>query len=204
MDVIKLSDINLLDVGHTIQMAGVIWSGHNSKDHSPIQFVTQLPGKSENFEDLKSMPMTLEEWETFLRQTDLLEIEIIGTDESGKFTKAIYRKSQRAIDNFMQWRVFQRDHYTCRYCGRTGIPLTVDHVILYEEGGPTTEENLVTACKPCNKDRGSMLFEQWLNSDIYKRKSAMLSCEADDANWDLVAKLPELEAKKVLNIRSRK
>jgi hypothetical protein len=50
--------------------------------------------------------------------------------------------------------VFERDAYTCRYCGNGSYPrdwLILEHV---EPKGPTTEENLVTACRPCNKLKG--------------------------------------------------
>jgi 5-methylcytosine-specific restriction endonuclease McrA len=46
--------------------------------------------------------------------------------------------------------VFQRDHFTCMYCGEVGRELTLDHVIPRFQGGRHTWENLVSACKRCN------------------------------------------------------
>jgi 5-methylcytosine-specific restriction endonuclease McrA len=46
--------------------------------------------------------------------------------------------------------VFQRDHFTCMYCGEQGRELTLDHVIPRFQGGRHTWENLVSACKRCN------------------------------------------------------
>ncbi|HWO93263.1 MAG TPA: HNH endonuclease [Dehalococcoidia bacterium] len=46
--------------------------------------------------------------------------------------------------------VFQRDKYTCQYCGQVARDLTLDHVIPRHRGGRHTWENLVTACKRCN------------------------------------------------------
>jgi 5-methylcytosine-specific restriction endonuclease McrA len=46
--------------------------------------------------------------------------------------------------------VFQRDHYTCQYCGRRSKDLTLDHVVPRHRGGAHTWENLVSACKACN------------------------------------------------------
>lgn len=70
-------------------------------------------------------------------------------------------------------RVFVRDNFTCRYCGyvwpeyaradlqRRRYPgtlklrrITVDHVIPRSRGGSTSFKNLVTACSPCNSERG--------------------------------------------------
>jgi 5-methylcytosine-specific restriction endonuclease McrA len=47
--------------------------------------------------------------------------------------------------------VFNRDAYTCQYCGRRGQrDLTLDHVMPRHRGGRHTWDNLVTACKGCN------------------------------------------------------
>ena len=46
--------------------------------------------------------------------------------------------------------VFQRDGYTCQYCGKPGRDLTLDHVMPRHRGGKHTWENLVSACKTCN------------------------------------------------------
>ncbi|GAA3923967.1 HNH endonuclease [Litoribacillus peritrichatus] len=48
--------------------------------------------------------------------------------------------------------IYARDHYSCLYCGeQPGVPLlSLDHVIPVSRGGPTTFQNLVTACRRCN------------------------------------------------------
>ncbi len=55
---------------------------------------------------------------------------------------------------FTRKNIFRRDHYTCQYCGRTNIPMTLDHVIPRRRGGKETWENLVTACMQCNAKKG--------------------------------------------------
>lgn len=50
--------------------------------------------------------------------------------------------------------VFQRDRFTCQYCGTTHGDLTLDHVVPRSKGGPHTWENLVTACRACNHRKG--------------------------------------------------
>ena len=55
--------------------------------------------------------------------------------------------------------VFARDGWSCQYCGsRTN--LTVDHVIPRSKGGPSTWENIVTCCAPCNRRKGDRLPRQ--------------------------------------------
>lgn len=196
MEQITIDDINLLDIGNTIQICGTVWSGRDQA------FITLFPNKTEDFSNLKLLPMTLEDWERFIRQTDIQEVEIFAQDATG-IVKKIVRKTQRQIDGYVQWRVFQRDNYTCRYCGRTGIPLTVDHVDLWEEGGASIEINLISACKRCNKDRGNMHYAPWLASLKYAKLSGALTPEQQQLNLDVIARLPELYLKRVINIRSR-
>lgn len=52
--------------------------------------------------------------------------------------------------------VFARDHYTCRYCGNRPDrrQLVADHIIPTPHG-PSTPGNLVTACRSCNRRKGS-------------------------------------------------
>lgn len=47
--------------------------------------------------------------------------------------------------------VFNRDRYTCQYCGKQTRQLTLDHVIPRYRGGEHTWENVVSACIPCNR-----------------------------------------------------
>jgi 5-methylcytosine-specific restriction endonuclease McrA len=55
--------------------------------------------------------------------------------------------------------VFARDGWACQYCGSRSN-LTVDHVIPRSKGGPSTWENIVASCAPCNRRKGDHLPEQ--------------------------------------------
>ena len=46
--------------------------------------------------------------------------------------------------------VFERDQYTCQYCGVPSGELTLDHIIPRVHGGGHNWENVVSACIPCN------------------------------------------------------
>jgi 5-methylcytosine-specific restriction endonuclease McrA len=50
--------------------------------------------------------------------------------------------------------VFRRDNYTCQYCGKHTIELTIDHVIPRHLGGRQTWTNVVAACSSCNHRKG--------------------------------------------------
>jgi len=47
--------------------------------------------------------------------------------------------------------IFNRDQYTCQYCGKETRQLTLDHVIPRHQGGQHTWENVVSACILCNR-----------------------------------------------------
>lgn len=42
----------------------------------------------------------------------------------------------------------------CAYCGRSGVPLNVEHVRPRSRGGSHRRSNLVLACVPCNRAKG--------------------------------------------------
>jgi 5-methylcytosine-specific restriction endonuclease McrA len=51
--------------------------------------------------------------------------------------------------------ILLRDNFQCQYCGKTDLPLTIDHIIPRSRGGEHTWENLITACPRCNSKKGN-------------------------------------------------
>lgn len=192
----KLSDLNILDIGNTIQITGFVLSNGPNR-----HFVAGFPGEDIAIEKappvFEFLRMDTADCEKFLYQSDALEVELVGEK------KAIVRKSQRQIDSAVSWNVFKRDGYRCRYCGRDDVALTVDHVILWEAGGPSVEANLVAADKKCNRTRGNMSYQDWIRSEKYKAISKNLNAHVRSLNETLIDKLPELEKLKVSHVRSR-
>jgi 5-methylcytosine-specific restriction endonuclease McrA len=56
--------------------------------------------------------------------------------------------------------ILRRDNFTCQYCGKHNILLTIDHVVPRHMGGQHTWENLVTACPSCNHHKGGRTIVQ--------------------------------------------
>lgn len=189
----KLKDIDLLAIGNTSLLAGVIYTGQPN-------IIFWLPGEERERKDMgiDMVEMDENDWKTFLDQTDNARTEVSVGNE-----KAILRKCLRAIDQNISWKVYARDGYKCRYCGRTGIPLTVDHVDLWENGGATIEENLISACKKDNKNRGNMSYEDWLQSASYQQASVNLTQAEKDINTEVLTRLPSLVTLRVKTIKSR-
>ncbi len=60
---------------------------------------------------------------------------------------------------FTRDNIFERDNYTCQYCGRSfkARELNLDHVIPRERGGRTSWENIATSCIHCNTRKANRL-----------------------------------------------
>lgn len=56
--------------------------------------------------------------------------------------------------------IFNRDDYTCQYCGKQTKQLTLDHVIPRYRGGKHTWENVVSACVRCNRVKAGKTPEE--------------------------------------------
>lgn len=104
-------------------------------------------------------------------QNVLDEFFVIKTDEHGKsryHNKRIDR--ELGIGERMPWhkwkyirmRVFQRDNFTCVYCGAKNVQLECDHILPISKGGSDDINNLATACKSCNCSKNNKLLEDWL------------------------------------------
>ena len=67
-----------------------------------------------------------------------------------------YEKRKTSI-RYSKHNVFLRDGYVCQYCGDdvSKKTATLDHVLPVSHGGKTTFENTVTACGPCNANKGN-------------------------------------------------
>ena len=187
-------DFDILRIGNSLEIKGVIY-GNAVED-----IIIMLPGQKMP-EMMKAIEPTLEQWNAIIRQSDLLEVEVISGDPN---KKVILRKSTRQIDLNVSWSVFRRDGYKCRYCGNNHVPLTIDHIVLWENGGPTIEQNLITSCKKCNNTRGSMPYNDWLNSPEYLKVSEQLTEDEKLKNEVYANRIPEIEANHMrVNKRNR-
>jgi hypothetical protein len=68
-----------------------------------------------------------------------------------------------------EWRlvrraIFERDDFTCAYCGTRGGKLECDHIIPVSRGGGHDFENLATACFQCNRSKRARLVSEWIRA----------------------------------------
>jgi len=69
-------------------------------------------------------------------------------------------KRPRPLPKLTRVEVFNRDRYTCQYCGKETRQLTLDHVIPRYLGGEHTWGNVVSACVSCNRRKAGRTPEQ--------------------------------------------
>lgn len=62
----------------------------------------------------------------------------------------------------------------CVYCGKTGVPLEVEHIIPKSRGGSDRVSNLTLACKICNRKKGTRTAGEFGFSGIQKRAKQSL------------------------------
>lgn len=88
-------------------------------------------------------------------------------------------------------RVLERDHYRCQYCGldalsnfENSLIMTVDFVRPRARKGKKLQENLVTACRPCNVIKGNRVFATFEEARAYvleKREELRRNWETQSA-----------------------
>ena len=181
IEILKFEDFNLEAIGNTLEISGVLYT-------DSIQDVLIMLPEEVAVEPIQLMYPTQDQWQQIVRQSDLKEVE--GMDK-GK--KIILRKSTRQIETKIMWEVFRRDNFTCRYCSNDKVPMTVDHVVLWEEMGPSVPMNLITSCKKCNNARGSMQYEDWLRSPYYLKNVPLITVDVLAANARVVADIPYIK-----------
>lgn len=88
----------------------------------------------------------------------------------------ISKKPRTPIGKKRRFDVFDRDKFTCQYCGRTSeeVTLEIDHIIPVSKGGGNEPENLRTSCRDCNRGkRDSEIGKEANPTDSLRRKQEM-------------------------------
>lgn len=185
INVINITDFDLHSIGNEREITGVLYD----------DILVMLPD-TEGFMSLDIVSPTLDQWTKIVRQSDLKEIEGMS-----KGQKVILRKSTRQIEQKVSWEVFRRDNYTCRYCGANDRPLTVDHIVVWEEMGPSIPMNLISSCKKCNNKRGTMRYEAWLENPYYLSMVPSLTVDVIAENVRAIADIPYIKEHLLRNVK---
>jgi 5-methylcytosine-specific restriction endonuclease McrA len=118
------------------------------------------------------------------RSGDKIKSDYVGKSEPVELKKQVEKRRwicqrQKRIDNALyalgiakrsqslglarRFAVFERDNFTCQYCGRNvrehRVVLVVDHVNPAKKGGGESYDNLIAACVECNSGKRASLLK---------------------------------------------
>ena len=81
--------------------------------------------------------------------------------------------------------LLEKFNRTCMYCGKTDIPLEIEHIIPKSRGGSSRVDNLGISCHSCNQDKGNLTAEEFGYPDIQKQvqKSLKDSAVLNATRW---------------------
>lgn len=134
------------DIGSLVKIEGLVVGGEG------MRAVLMLPGNEFRFLDpsVESYSLSVEEWTDYLQRSDDPEVLIMPA-------KAFHRKVRYEISGFVQQKVWVKDGMICMYCHAPmgNAQLTIDHFIPLEMGGKNDTSNYLSACRKCNKQKGS-------------------------------------------------
>jgi hypothetical protein len=70
--------------------------------------------------------------------------------------------------------LLQKWERTCAYCGATGVPLQVEHIVPRSRGGSDRVSNLCLACGSCNQTKGNRTAAEFGHPAVQARAKAPL------------------------------
>lgn len=123
-------------------------------DYTPISFVSDIAAV---VLVLKGKVDVVSVWEGSEVRTSSTTFQVPSTMRLKRYVKRPNRQLR-----FSRRVLFNRDGWTCLYCGRlvTRETASVDHVLPKSMGGKKTWKNCATACKQCNKKKANRTPEQ--------------------------------------------
>lgn len=144
------------DLGNILKIQGLVIGGEGA------QAVLMLPDEYLGLKTIRENThvLSLEDWTDFLVRTDSPEILVMPQ-------KAFHRKVRYEISGAVQQKIWVADGLKCMFCSRMmghEVQLTIDHFVPLEMGGKNDTSNYISACRQCNKRKGSMAPEDWCKS----------------------------------------
>ncbi len=141
------------DAGNKIKIAGLLLEGMGTHVLVIAPGGT-IPERMNMGMNVETTQPTLEKWCELIRQTD----DPVYFDETqDSMIKAVHRKMRMSVSGAVQQKIWVRDSLQCLLCGRKmgDVQLSIDHWIPLELGGVNNETNYISACRKCNKRKGS-------------------------------------------------
>lgn len=122
------------------------------------------------------------------------DVDIHSATETWRLPSVVALKDYIKRDQhptFSRYNLYLRDEFRCQYCANRFETkfLTFDHVIPRASGGVSSWTNVVAACGPCNRRKGSKL--------VNEARMSLLKKPVAPSAWELYAsarKIPRRHA----------
>lgn len=130
------------DVGSLLKIEGLVIGGCGAGAVMLLPHATEV--------ERPIVKLSEDEWSDWIQRSDQPEV-LVGP------AKVFHRKVRYEISGHVQQKVWVADGYRCVYCKQPmgKVQLTIDHFIPLEQGGRNDTSNYLSACRRCNKDKGS-------------------------------------------------
>lgn len=70
--------------------------------------------------------------------------------------------------------MLEKWHRKCAYCGKTDVPLEIEHLTPKSRGGSNRVSNLTLACRPCNQKKGARTAAEFGHPELQAKARAPL------------------------------
>ncbi len=67
--------------------------------------------------------------------------------------------------------LLEKFHRKCAYCGKTNVPLEIEHLTPKSMGGSNTVDNLAIACHSCNQKKNNLTAEEFGHPEVRDKAS---------------------------------
>jgi 5-methylcytosine-specific restriction endonuclease McrA len=130
-------------------------------------------------------PITVLSQEVVRFDTQLLEQPEMSGTEYQQGELAGYEVREYLLEKFGR---------RCAYCGATGVPLQVEHIVPKARGGTNRVSNLTLACAPCNNAKGTRTAEEFGHPEVQAQAKRPLKDAAavNASRWALYRRLQSL------------
>ena len=167
------------------------WEGKNFVDNGHRE--TRLPVSLE-----ARVNQTLNAVKKLLR---LLPVQFIST-EHVKFDTQLLQNPEISGIEYQQGELYgyevreyllEKWNRKCAYCGKTDVPLEIEHIIPKSRGGTDKVSNLTLACHGCNQKKGNLTAEEFGYPEVQKKAKRPLKDAAmlNATRWALYNRLKE-------------
>jgi 5-methylcytosine-specific restriction endonuclease McrA len=126
-----------------------------------------------------------------------LSLELVKFDtqllQNPEISGVAYQRGELAGYEVRQY-LLEKFQHRCAYCGTTGVPLEMEHIVPSSRGGSDRVANLTIACHECNQAKGHQTAAEFGHPEVQTRAKAPLSDAAavNGMRWALYHRLEAL------------